>query len=258
MDIENEVAIVTGGYSGIGAAVVKKLLSNHTTCIILARNKDKADRFIKEQKGYHEQLDFFQTDISHPEQVRETLVAIKKKYGSIQMLVNAAGINVRKPALEFSPEEWKQIVDINLNGTFYVSQAVARIMKEHNGGRVVNIGSMISHYGIHNVAAYAATKGGINQLTRALAVEWAEFGIRVNQVSPGYILTPLTEKTFENSTYKETIIRRTPLGRLGTTEDVANMVIFLLSKETAFVTGQMIAVDGGILGGDPTLNPLRK
>lgn len=214
MKFKNEVAVVTGGYSGIGAAVVSKLIKEGAICIIIGRSRSKANNFLMENSNSRYLLDFFQTDIGEPEQIKKTITSIKDKYGKIHMLVNCAGVNIRKAALSFTVKEWKQVLDVNLNGTFYMSQAVAEIMKEHRAGRIVNIGSMISHYGVPNVAAYAAAKGGINQLTKALSVEWAEYQIRVNQVSPGYIETPLTKQTFENASYKDTIINRTPLGRL--------------------------------------------
>src|SRR5690606_7515459 len=115
---------------------------------------------------------------------------IVSRHGNIHMLVNCAGTTMRSAAVDFKLTDWTRILDTNLNGTFFASQQVAKVMIRNQGGRMVNIGSMISHYGVHNVAAYAASKGGVSQLSKALAVEWAEHGIRVNQVSPGYIQTP--------------------------------------------------------------------
>jgi NAD(P)-dependent dehydrogenase (short-subunit alcohol dehydrogenase family) len=259
MCFSNEVAVVTGGYSGIGAAAVRKLAANGAICAMIGRSADRAQEFMNSLPEFKEQLYFYQADVSDVEQIEHAVEAITQQHGSIHMLVNSAGTNIRKAALEYTLAEWKYIIDTNLTGTFFVSQIVAREMKKNKGGRIVNIGSMLSHYGVHNVAIYGAAKGGVSQITRVLSVEWAELGIRVNQVSPGYIKTPFVDlSTPANLGYRDRIINRTPLQRLGTPEDVANMIVFLLSNETNFVTGQIIAVDGGILGGDPTLNPFQK
>lgn len=259
MKFKNEVAVVTGGYSGIGAAVVEKLADNGAICVMLGRSEERAQQFINNLPELKDQLYFYQADVTDSEQVEKVIKTVSQDHGAIHMLVNSAGTSIRKAALDYTFAEWKQVIDTNLNGTFLVSQAVAKNMKDHHGGRIVNIGSMISHYGVPNVAAYAATKGGVSQLTKALAVEWAELGIRVNQVSPGYIQTPFFDLSDpSNLAYREKIINRTPLKRLGLPEDVANTIAFLLSHEAEFITGQIVAVDGGVLGGDPTLNPLQK
>jgi NAD(P)-dependent dehydrogenase (short-subunit alcohol dehydrogenase family) len=256
--MNNEVAVITGGYSGIGAATVKKLASQGAVCAIIGRHREKAQQFIRGLPEYSARLFFYEVDVADPQQVEESIGRIYRDHGRLDMLVNSAGTSIRKPAMEFGFEDWKRVLETNLTGTFLVSQQAAKFMKDNQGGRIVNIGSMISHYGVHNVIAYAASKGGVSQLTRALAVEWAEYGIRVNQVSPGYIATPFSDlSTPDKLAYRNKIIQRTPMKRMGTPEEVANMIVFLLSEEAGFVTGQIVAVDGGVLGGDPTLNPLQ-
>lgn len=252
-----KVALVTGGSSGIGGAVAEKLTSEGAHCAIISRDARKAEAFMARLPD-RDKAAWWSADVSDWEQVRQTVEQAAERFGKIDLLVNAAGINIRKPALEYAPQEWKRILDINLTGTFYVCQCAGKIMKETGGGSIVNIGSMTSHFGVPHVAPYAASKGGVMQLTKALAVEWAPYGIRVNQVSPGYIETPLASEVVARKKYRERIIERTPLGRWGTPQDVVSAVAFLLSDESEFITGQIFGVDGGILGGDPSMDPLQE
>jgi len=252
-----KTAVVTGGSSGIGGAIVEKLVSEGARCAIISRDARKAEAFLSRFPD-RDLAVWWSADVSDPDQVGHTVDQAAARFGKIDFLVNAAGINLRKPALEYEPREWKRILDINLSGTFYMCQCVGRIMKASGKGSIVNIGSMTSHFVVPHVAPYAASKGGVMQLTRALAVEWAPYGIRVNQVSPGYIETPLATEVIARKKYRERIIERTPLGRWGTPADVVNTVAFLLSDESDFITGQIIGVDGGILGGDPSMDPLQE
>lgn len=257
MRFAGKTAIVTGGSSGIGGAIVEKLVSEGARCAIISRDPRKAEAFLARFPD-RDKLAWWSADVSDPDQVRQTVDQAAARFGKIDFLVNAAGVNIRKPALEYEPGEWKRILDINLSGTFYMCQCVGGIMKACGKGSIVNIGSMTSHFGMPHVVPYAASKGGVMQLTRALAVEWAPYGIRVNQVSPGYIETPLVTEVLARKKYRERIIERTPLGRWGTPADVVNAVAFLLSDESDFITGQIIGVDGGILGGDPSMDPLQE
>ena len=257
MRFAGKVAVVTGGASGLGGAVTEKLVSEGAVCAIISRDIEKAEAFMARFPD-KEKLVHWSADVSDWEEVRRAVEAVAERFGRIDMLVNAAGTHIRKLALDYTPEEWKRVLDVNLTGTFYMCQCVGQIMKENGKGSIVNFGSMMSHFGAPTYAPYAASKGGVMQLTRVLAVEWAPYGIRVNQVSPGYIKTPLSSGVLSRKNFLDRLAERTPFGRLGTPMEVANAVAFLLSDESDFITGQIIGVDGGILSGDPTLNPLRE
>lgn len=253
-------AVVTGGYSGIGAATVRKLLDQGHRVAIMGRNADKFEAFRSTlPDAWQQQVAFAEADVAQSAQIEQAMREIRANCGPIRYLVNCAGWNRRNAATEVDPLEWERVIDTNLKGTFYCSGEAAKWMiQDKIAGSIVNVGSMLSHYGVPNVAVYGAAKGGVSMLTRTLSVEWAEHGIRVNQVSPGYIATPFVDLSLpENRDYRNRLVRRTPLGRLGTPEEVSNVIAFLLSEEASYVTGQIIGVDGGILGGDPTLNPLK-
>jgi len=169
--------------------------------------------------------------------------------GRIDTLINCAGVNRRKPILEVSEEDYDFVVDINLKGAFLLAQAVARSMVERKSGSIVNIASLNSDRPLKNVAPYAMSKAGITQMTRVMAVEWGPSGVRVNALAPGFILTDLTRKLWSNETMKAWVLPNTPQRRLGTPEDMVGTAIFLSSPAAAFLTGQIIYVDGGFTAG---------
>lgn len=241
---ERTVAIVTGGSSGIGRSVVQRYLSkNYTVAVVDIKLSNEFPN-----------VHYYQGDVSDQEGAKKVVDQIVHDLGGVNILVNCAGIGPRKLSLEFSDREISQVLDVNLKGTIFMCQAVAPHMMKNNGGAIVNIGSMLAHFGSQKGLAYASSKGGVILATKCFAVDWAPYKIRVNAVSPGYIETPLTGTFFVDQDFYQHLLRRTPQGRLGKPEEVAAAIDFLTSPEASFITGIDLPVDGGLLAGDPALS----
>jgi NAD(P)-dependent dehydrogenase (short-subunit alcohol dehydrogenase family) len=249
-----KVAIVTGGASGLGLAVVKRLAQKGMTVAMVdvsEENGRQQEKLLVEQ-GFP--VSFFQSDVTNQGQARKTVELIVEKLKTVSILVNAAGIIRRTPHVSVTDQELTGVISVNLNGTVYMCQSVYPYMMK-NGGAIVNFASMLAHYGSKNLLSYAASKGGIVQITKCLAVDWASDGIRVNAVSPGYIETPLSEGATKDPAFNERILSRTPQRRYGKPEEVASVIDFLCSDDASFVTGVVLPIDGGLLAGDPSLFP---
>ncbi|WP_102344748.1 SDR family NAD(P)-dependent oxidoreductase [Bacillus sp. Marseille-P3661] len=242
---EKQVAIVTGGSSGIGRAVVNKFLKQGKIVAVVDLN---------EMAVTEENLYYYHADVSNQESAKQVATRIKEDLNRVDILVNCAGLARRAPSVDFTDSDLSLVLDVNLKGTVFMCQAAAPHMMNSGGGSIVNIGSMLAHYGTLNNLAYAGSKGGVIQVTKCLAVEWAEQNIRVNAVSPGYIETPLTNNFFKDERFFNHLMARTPQKRLGKLEEVANVIAFLASEEASFVTGVDIPIDGGILAGDPAIS----
>ncbi|GHA36707.1 3-oxoacyl-ACP reductase [Salinimicrobium marinum] len=242
--MENKLtAIVTGANAGLGFATAKKFCDNGIITYVNGRNKEKTLQAC-EELGPNAKP--FILDLNNLDEIPDAIVKLAKEAGKIDILVNNAGINMKKEFLEVTNEEFQNILHTNVLALFAVSREVAKVMKENNSGSIINISSMAAQYGIPKVIAYSASKTAIDGMTRAMAVDLAQFGIRVNAVAPGFIKTNMSSKALDNDPErKNKVLSRTPMGRLGEPSDVADAVYYFATSESKFTTGTVLPVDGG-------------
>ena len=246
----NKVVLVTGGAQGIGKAIVLELAKNHYDVVINYLTSNKAAALLEEEikKNYDVRVMTIQADVSKEEEVDAMISLIEKKWGGVDILVNNAGIIKRQDAIEFTEENWDSVIQVNQKMVFFLSQAFAKqLMKQGEGGKIINVCSMLSYQGGIRVPSYTASKSAIIGLTRALANEWAKYNINVNGIAPGYMATNNTAQLRDDADRSEAILDRIPAGRWGTPQDMEGAVIYLASKASDYVNGFTLAVDGGWL-----------
>jgi 2-deoxy-D-gluconate 3-dehydrogenase len=242
-DLKGKTALVTGGNGGIGLGMARGLVEAGATVAISGRDAAKNAAAAKALSG---EVLTIQADVREESACKAMVDEAARKLGRLDILVNNAGINIRKAPQDYALEEWRDVLDTNLTSAFVAAQAAYPHMKRAGGGKIVNIGSMMSLFGAAFVAPYGASKGGIVQLTRALACAWARDNIQVNAVLPGWIDTALTRRAREDvKGLHERVLSRTPAGRWGEPQDLAGIAVFLCSAASDFVTGTAIPVDGG-------------
>ncbi|SIS83831.1 gluconate 5-dehydrogenase/2-deoxy-D-gluconate 3-dehydrogenase [Alicyclobacillus vulcanalis] len=250
MRLLNKVALVTGGGRGIGAAIARRFAQEGADICLVSRTEAELlgqAEWISRETG--RQALPCVCDVSNPSDVERAVAAAEAQFGRIDILVNAAGISVAAPSTELSYERWKACLNINLDGTFLFCQAVGRgMIARGQGGKIINITSIVAHAGIPERATYAASKGGVRQLTQALAVEWAKHNIQVNAISPGFIMTEIVRDYIRRGIHKpEKLVARIPAGRMGEVDDIAGPAVFLASSDSDYVTGTILVADGGFL-----------
>ena len=244
--LEGRVAIVTGGNGGIGLGMARGLARAGARVVIAARDETKSKDAVKELEALGPGARAVTTDVTDEAAVRRMVKATLDAFGRLDVLVNNAGTNIRKPIHEYTLAEWHRVLDTNLTSAFLCSHAAYPAMKTGGRGKIINIGSMMSIFGASFVPAYAASKGGIVQFTKACASAWARDNIQVNAVLPGWIDTALTRRARQEvSGLHERVLERTPAGRWGTIDDMGGIAVFLASRASDFVTGTAIPVDGG-------------
>ncbi|MBM3226701.1 MAG: glucose 1-dehydrogenase [Candidatus Tectomicrobia bacterium] len=246
-DLHGKVAIVTGGNGGLGLGMAAGLASAGADLVIAARNQAKTAASAADLRTrYGVQVLELSVDVCNETAVRDMVAQTLRAFGRVDILVNNAGTNIRKPAEDLSATEWHTILDTNLSSTFLCSQAVHAPMAQGGGGKIINNGSMFSLFGGSHVVAYGASKGGVVQLTKSLAVAWAKDNIQVNVILPGWLHTELTNRAMQDLPgLHDRVLARTPQGRWGQPDDLAGVAVFLASRASDFVTGVALAVDGG-------------
>ncbi|WKZ61038.1 MAG: glucose 1-dehydrogenase [Cyclobacteriaceae bacterium] len=238
-----KIAIVTGGSSGIGFAIARKFSQQGIHTIILGRDEQKLNEAVALLGSNGEAIAF---DVTNLNSIPELIKKIINQHGQVDVLVNNAGINLKKSALEVTDQEFQQILLTNLTSVFALTREVAKNMVAKKSGSIINISSMAAQYGLPGVVAYAASKTAIEGMTRTLAVELSPHGVRVNCIAPGFIATKMSATALNGDPErKQKVLSRTPMGRLGDPNDVANAAYFLASDDSTFITGTVVPVDGG-------------
>ncbi|OPX17754.1 3-oxoacyl-[acyl-carrier-protein] reductase [candidate division WOR-3 bacterium 4484_100] len=242
MRIEEEVALITGGASGIGAAIARMFAQAGAQVALVDID---ADAGVNTAQEIGEHARFYKLDISSPQEVEDVVNRVLNDFKRIDILVNNAGITNDKLLIRMSTQDWEDVLKVNLTGTFLVTRAVARIMLKQHYGRIINIASVIGLIGNAGQANYAASKAGIIGFTKSCAKEFARRNVTVNAIAPGFIQTRMTDKLPEE--IKANYLQLIPLNRFGTPQDVANLALFLASEQASYITGQVIALDGGMV-----------
>jgi len=246
VDLTGKVAIVTGAGRGIGKGIAMALADAHANVVVNDVDLNSAEEVARQIGSSRGRALAVKADVRRGDEISRMFEAAVKNLGGIHILVNNAGIVLRKPAEEIAEEEWDKLIDINLKGTFLCAQAAAKAMiKGGKGGRIINLSSIMGGVALPPRAAYCASKGGIIALTKDLAAEWAKHGITVNAIAPGWTITEMTQSYFSQEPVRQFLLERIPLNRLGKPEDIAHVAVFLASEYSDYITGQTIYVDGG-------------
>jgi len=248
-DLSGKVVIVTGTSRGLGQYMGRALAKAGADLVITSRNADSLHDFKKELEDLGRKVLPLELDVRDYDSIQNMAQAAVKHYKKIDILINNAGCNIRKPSMEITWDDWDTVVDTNLKGTFFVSQAVAKHMILRNYGRIINIGSLTSVFGYAGLAPYCASRGGTKQLTMSLADDWGPFGITVNCIAPGWFKTFQNQVLYEDQDWVEYLVDRIPLKRLGKPQDLDGAVVFLASDASQYVSGQTLLVDGGMSTG---------
>ena len=245
--LAGKTAVITGGGGDIGAAIGRAMLASGANLVLTSRSQERLAAVRDSFGAGGSRVLVAPADVTDPAQVAAVMGAAVERFGSLDILVTAAGVQLRKPALEFTMEEWEQVMRVNLTGTLLCCQAAGRLMLPRGSGKIITVSSLTAEIGIPNIAAYGASRGAIRQLTKSLAVEWAKSGVNVNCIGPGRIRTRMTEELFQDDAIRSSFLRLIPAGYAATPEEISWIAVFLASAAASYIHGQTIYADGGWL-----------
>ena len=247
LELDNKIAVVVGGTSGIGLAIAKGMAEAGADVVPTSRRADMVEAAAAEIEQRGRRTIRVSSDVSDRASLQRVLDETVSALGKVDILVNCAGRTKRAPTLDFSEEDWNDIIDTNLTGTLRASQVFGRHMLERESGSIINIASLSTYVALYEVAAYSASKAAVASLTKSLAIEWGPRGVRVNAIAPGVFRTALNQKLLDETERGREFLLRTPMRRFGNVDELAGAAIFLASDAASFVNGEIITVDGGFL-----------
>ena len=246
-DLSGKTALVTGSSRGLGLVFARGLAQAGATVVLNGRNHETLQQAVSGLKSEGFSAEGYAFDVVDKNQLSEQVNRIEEQIGPVDILVNSAGIQKRAPILDMEESVWREVLEVNLNGVFLTSKIIGKGMVQRRQGKIINICSVLSEVGRPTIAPYTAAKGGVKMLTRAMAVEWAEYNVQVNGLGPGYFATEMNRALVQDRDFDSWIRQRTPARRWGKPEELIGAVVFLASRASDFVTGQILYVDGGIL-----------
>lgn len=248
-DLSDQTAIVTGASRGLGQVFARALAHAGADLVLTSRKREDLSSFVAEIESLGRKATALELDVRDQASIERMASEAESVCGQIHILVNNAGCNVRKPALDVTWDDWNLILETNLRGSFFVAQQIARRMVAHKYGRIINIGSVTSVFGYAGLAPYGASRGGVRQLTMSLADDWGRFGITVNCLAPGWFRTAQNDVLYQNEEWVKYLVDRIPVKRAGEPRDLEGPIVFLASEASRYITGQTLLVDGGISTG---------
>nr|WP_263326600.1 SDR family oxidoreductase [Neobacillus sp. Marseille-Q6967] len=247
LDVSGKVIVITGGSRGLGAEMAREFAASGADLVLTSRNKESCEVVANEVRQLGRKAVAVSCDVSNLSDIRNLFNVTLKEFGRLDVLVNNAGANVTKPAVEVTEEDWDYINDVNIKGLFFCCQEAAKIMIQQNSGKIINISSVGGVKPYKRIAPYTSTKAAVIHLTRSLAAEWARYNIHVNSIAPGLISTEINKTEMENTEWLDRAIKAIPLRRLGDPKDISQIALYLISDAANYITGQTFYIDGGTL-----------